>query len=145
MFHLICFIQSTFHCSCFIFMSFSPKSISFISSTIVHLVHIYLIWLHSYYMVTLLSVSLFSQSHLWNDLWVSLDKFSILDRYSLLEAELRWFYYSLSLYIKQEIQHGIRRNVLACLGSDVYLLIYLTQAYVGKRWKYVYFSYSWIS
>ena len=64
---------------------------------------------------------------------MSLDKFSILDRYSLLEAELRWFYYSLSLYIKQEIQHGIRRNVLACLGPDVYLLIYLTQAYVGKR------------
>ena len=58
---------------------------------------------------------------------MSLDKFSILDRYSLLEAELRWFYYSLSLYIKQEIQHGIRRNVLACLGPDVYLLIYLTQ------------------
>ena len=39
-----------------------------------------------------------------NDLRVSLDKFLILDRYSLLEAELRWFYYSLSLYIKQEIQ-----------------------------------------
>ena len=39
-----------------------------------------------------------------NDLRVSLDKFLILDRYSLLEAELRWFYYSLSLYIEQEIQ-----------------------------------------
>ena len=39
-----------------------------------------------------------------NDLRVSLDKFSILDRYSLLEADLRCFYYSLSLYIKQEIQ-----------------------------------------
>ena len=39
-----------------------------------------------------------------NDLRVSLDKFLILDRYSLLEAELRWFYHSLSLYIKQE-QH----------------------------------------
>ena len=39
-----------------------------------------------------------------NDLWVSLDKSLILDRYSLLETELRWFYYSLSLYIKQEIQ-----------------------------------------
>ena len=37
-----------------------------------------------------------------NDLRVSLDKFLISDRYSLLEAELRWFYYSLSLYIKQE-------------------------------------------
>ena len=40
-----------------------------------------------------------------NDLRVSLDKFLISDRYSLLEAELRWFYYSLSPYIKQEIQH----------------------------------------
>ena len=39
-----------------------------------------------------------------NNLRVSLDKFLILDRYSLLEAELRWFYHSLSLYIKQE-QH----------------------------------------
>ena len=37
---------------------------------------------------------------------MSLDKFFILDRYSLLEAELWWFYYSLSLYIKQETQHG---------------------------------------
>ena len=39
-----------------------------------------------------------------SDLRVSSDKFLILDRYSLLEAELRWFYYSLPLYIKQEIQ-----------------------------------------
>ena len=29
----------------------SPQSISFISSTTVHLIHIYLIWLHSYYIV----------------------------------------------------------------------------------------------
>ena len=40
-----------------------------------------------------------------NRLRVSVDKFLILDRYSLLEAELQWFYRSLSLYIKQEIQH----------------------------------------
>ena len=39
-----------------------------------------------------------------NDLRVSLDKFLILDRYSLLEAELRVFYYSLYLYIGQGIQ-----------------------------------------
>ena len=39
-----------------------------------------------------------------NDLRVSLVKFLILNRYSLLEADLRCFYYSLSLYIKQEIQ-----------------------------------------
>ena len=32
-----------------------------------------------------------------NDLWVSLDKFLILDRYSLLEADLWCFYYPLSL------------------------------------------------
>ena len=46
-----------------------------------------------------------------NDLRMSLDKFLILDRYSLLEAELLWFYYSLSLYIKQEIQHGVRSGI----------------------------------
>ena len=39
-----------------------------------------------------------------SDLRVSLDKFLILDRYSLPEAGLRWFYYSLSLYIEQETQ-----------------------------------------
>ena len=35
---------------------------------------------------------------------MSLDKLLTLDRYSLLEADLRQFYYSLSLYIKQEIK-----------------------------------------
>ena len=47
-----------------------------------------------------------------NNLQVSLDKFLILDRYSLLDAELQWFYYSLSLYIKQEIQHLPMHNCL---------------------------------
>ena len=67
-----CFLTKTFyellhyrfHCSCIIsfpsvhtslmifqFIAFSPQSISFISSTIVYLINIYLIWLHSYYMV----------------------------------------------------------------------------------------------
>ena len=41
-----------------------------------------------------------------NNLRVPVDKFLILDRYSLLEVHLRWFCYSLSLYIKQEIQHS---------------------------------------
>ena len=39
-----------------------------------------------------------------NDLRESLDKFLILDRYLLLEADLRCFYYFLFLFIKQEIQ-----------------------------------------
>ena len=39
------FLQSTLHWSCFIFISFSSQFISFISSTIVLLVHIYLVWL----------------------------------------------------------------------------------------------------
>ena len=39
-----------------------------------------------------------------NDLPMSLDKFLILDKHSLLETGLRWFYYSLSLCFKQEIQ-----------------------------------------
>ena len=68
-----------------------------------------------------------------NDLRVSLEKFLISDRYSLLEAELRWFYYSLSPYIKQEIQHGVRSGILVCSATDVYLSIYSTQAYVGTR------------
>ena len=66
-----------------------------------------------------------------NGLRVSLDNFLILDRYSLLEAEHRWLYHSLSRYIKQEIQYGVRRNVLVCSAADVYLLIYSTQAYVA--------------
>ena len=63
MFHVISFsphfidhvsfyiLESTLHWSCFIFISFSPQSISFISPTTVHLVHVCLIWLYSYYMV----------------------------------------------------------------------------------------------
>ena len=39
-----------------------------------------------------------------NDLRESLDKILILDRYLLLEADLRCFYYFLFLFIKQEIQ-----------------------------------------
>ena len=58
-----------------------------------------------------------------NDLRVSLDKLLILYRYSLLEADLWWFYCSLS-HIKQEIQHGIRRKVLVCSAADVYLLLF---------------------
>ena len=42
------FLQSTLHGSCFIFISFSPQSISFVSPTTVHLGYIYLIWLYSY-------------------------------------------------------------------------------------------------
>ena len=38
-----------------------------------------------------------------NDLGVFLDKVLILDRYSLFEVELGWFYYSLFHYSKQEI------------------------------------------
>ena len=44
-------LMSALHCSCFDFISFSPQFISFTSSTIVHLIHIYVNWLHSYYMV----------------------------------------------------------------------------------------------
>ena len=47
-----------------------------------------------------------------NNLQVSLDKFLILDRYSLLEADLQCFYYSLPLYIKQEIKHWKALNPL---------------------------------
>ena len=42
---------------------------------------------------------------------MSFDKFLILDRYSLLEAELWWFYYSLPLDIKQEIQQAVQFDI----------------------------------
>ena len=103
-------LPSTLHWSCFIVISFSRQSISFISSITVQIVHITLFgcinitWSFNHIVsftfqpIPSLGIS---------DLRVSLDKFLILDRYSLLEAELRWFYYSLSLYIKQEIQQWI--------------------------------------
>ena len=92
------FLQSTLHGSCFIFISFSPQSISFVSPTTVHLGYIYLIWLYSYYMV----IQPHCQFH-YSSNPVS-GKFLISDRYSLLESEHRSFYYSLSLYIEQKIQ-----------------------------------------
>ena len=101
------FLQSSLHCSCFIFIVFSPHSISFVSPTTVHLLQIYFIWLYSYYMVIQPYCQFHFQSILSfeiNDLRVSVDRFLILDSYSLLEAKLRWLYYSLSIYIKQEMQ-----------------------------------------
>ena len=79
---------------------YHERSISFISSTIVHLIHIHHIWLHSYYIV----IQPYCQFHLsanpvsgnWQPT-SALDKVLILGRYSLLEPELRWFYYSLTL------------------------------------------------
>ena len=102
------FLQSRAHWSCFMFISFSPQSISFITPTTIHLIHIYLIWLYSYITWSFNHIVSFTFQPILsleiNDLQAPLDKFLILVRYSLLEAELRWFYYSLSLYIKQEIQ-----------------------------------------
>ena len=46
-----------------------------------------------------------------NDLQVSLDKFLILNRYTLPEAELWWFYYSLFLYLKQETQQRYKLSL----------------------------------
>ena len=92
------FLQSTLHGSCFIFISFSPQSISFVSPTTVHLGSIYLIWLYSYYMVIQPNCQFHYSSNPVSG------KFLISDRYSLLESEHRWFYYSLSLYIEQKIQ-----------------------------------------
>ena len=42
---------------------------------------------------------------------MSLDKFLISDRYSLLEDKFWWFYYSLPLYIKQEIQPSVQFDI----------------------------------
>ena len=41
------------------------------------------------------------------------------------DAQIKFLYYPW--------QHGVRRNVLVCSEANVYLLIYSTQAYVGKQ------------
>ena len=92
------FFQSALHCPClisfpslhisffmfhlFTFISFIPQSISFVSFAIVHLIHIQLIWLHSYYSVIQpycqfhFSVNPVSRNYLYQ---VPLDKVLILD------------------------------------------------------------------
>ena len=118
------FLQFTLHCSCFIVISFSSHFI----------VHVSLLFpsvhcpSHSFCLSQSISFifPLFGCIHItWSfnhivgftvrpilslgisGLRESLNEFLILDRYSLLEAELRLFYYSLSLYIEQEIQQWI--------------------------------------
>ena len=98
---LFCFLQSTVHLIHLIYYSSSHSHLSYLVALILHC------------QSALLSVSLFSQSLFLetNNLAVSLDKVLVLDRYSLLKAKLGWFYYSLSLYIKQEIQNGVRSGI----------------------------------
>ena len=95
------FLQSTVHLIHFTYHSPSRSCLPYLVVFILHG--------HS----TSLSVSLFSQSRLWKltNPQGSLDTFLILDRYSLLEADRWCFYYSLSLYIKQEIQHSVRSAI----------------------------------
>ena len=101
MLHLISFSQH-FIDHVFISISFSPQ---FISS----IVFIFALFgcTHITWSINLIVSFTFQPipSLEINDLWVSLGKCLILDRYSLLEAELQWFYYSFSLYIKQEMQY----------------------------------------
>ena len=92
MFHF-CFRQSTFHLIHLIIV------ISFIF-TIFGCIHITC----SFNLIVSFTFQPISSLEI-NNLRMSLDKFLILNRYSLLDAELRWFFYSLSLYIKQEMQH----------------------------------------
>ena len=102
------FLQSTLYCSCFIsfpreftldHVSFLyPQSISFISPTTVTSFMftlfgcIHITW--SFKLIVSFTFQPMPSLEI-NDLRVSLDKFLILDRYSLLEADLRCFYYSL--------------------------------------------------
>ena len=112
MFHFY-FLQSTVHLIYFIYDSPSRSCLPYLVAFILHG--------HS------TSLSVFNLNFFQF-------KFLILDTYSLLEADLWWFYYSLSLCIKQETWHCVRRNVLVCSAVDVYLLSYSTFIY-----------YSWIS
>ena len=95
----------------------------FLQST-VHLIHLayhspsrsYLPYLVIYHITCSLNhiVSFAFQPNLSpgiSGLRVFLKEVLILDRYSLLEAELRWFYYSLSLCVGQE-----KKTVEGCLG-----------------------------
>ena len=46
---------------------------------------------------------------------------------------ITWTWTPMVVYMKQTIQHGVRKNVLACSAADIDLLIYSDQAYVSKR------------
>ena len=102
------FLESSPHWSCFIFISFRPKSPSHSFHLPQSILFLFTLFgcIHITWSFNLIVSFTFQSipSLEMNDLRVSLDKFLILDRYSLLEADLRWFYYSLSLYINQEIQ-----------------------------------------
>ena len=78
----------------FYFSSVHSPSHSF-HLQIVYLIHIYHIWLQSYYIEIQPFITSFTfqpiQSLEINDLPVFLDKVLILDRYSLLEIKLWWF------------------------------------------------------
>ena len=146
---LISFLPSTLHCSCFIsfpsvhtslimlpfyFLQFTIHPIHFIypspSCSYLHYLVDHITW--SLNLIVSFTFQLIPSLEI-NNLRVSLDKFLILDIFSLLEVQLQWFYYSFYLYITEEIQDDVRRNVLVCSTADVYLLIYSTQAYVDKR------------
>ena len=90
------FLQSTVHLIHFTYHSSSRSCLPYLAVFILHAWSFNLIVSFTFQPMSSLEI---------NDLQVSLDKFLILDRHSLLETELRWSYYNLSLYIKQEIQH----------------------------------------
>ena len=89
------FLQSTVHLIHFTYHSSSRSCLPYLAVFILHAWSFNLIVSFTFQPMSSLEI---------NDLQVSLDKFLILDRHSLLETELRWSYYYLSLYIKQEIQ-----------------------------------------
>ena len=110
------FLQSALHCSCFIsFPSVHTSLIMFhfyFLQSIVYLIHIY--FFDCTHITCSFNVTInFTFQPIppleINDLWVSLDNFLILDSYSLLDAELRWIYFSLPLYITQEIQYDLQK------------------------------------
>ena len=100
------FLHSTLHWSCFtLFPSVHSPSHSFCLQYSISFTFIIFGYVHitsPFNLITSFSFQPILSLEI-NGLRVSLDKFLILDRYSLLEAELQWFYYSLFLYIKQEI------------------------------------------
>ena len=91
-------------------ISFSPHLIAYVSIVFLsfdspqsHLFYVPLL-LHGHSAFVIIVSFTYQLSVEINHLRVPLDMFLMLDRYSLFESEIQWFYSYLSSYIKQEIQ-----------------------------------------
>ena len=137
-FHCLCSIlYPSVHISLFMFhrIFFSPHFIDHVSLSF-HSVHCPS---HSFHLSRFISFifALFGCIHItwpFNDIVsLTLSGLLILDRYSLLEAGLRWFHYSLSLCIGREIQRlGVAWVFWLLCWSGVGVLFYGASGWGGS-------------